>query len=410
MKTKKLITIVIGLLLLVSLFAGCGKTEPTASNDKQSNNNQPVIIRLGVWGSSPAEVKLLDDQIQAFQNQYSNIIIKKEVMTGDYLQAIQTKIASKTEPDVYYLDVALASSFISKGAILPIDEYLDKEDLKDFQPNLLSAYQSGGKTYGLPKDYNTLGLFYNKDMFQKAGVQVPTTWAELQDAAKKLTKDKVVGLSLPNDPQRFNAFILQSGGQINDGDKVAFNTPEAAKALDFYYSFLKDKTAKTPKDMGDGWPGDSLAKQNAAMVIEGGWMIPFMKDAAPNVNYGIAALPKGDKEGDLAFTVAYVMSKNTQHKEEAATVLKYLTGKDAQKLVADSGLAIPSRISMGDAFAKTFPERKPLVDMTSVSKVADYGLNGSKILDALGKAGEKLQLGQLTDGKAALQEAADAVK
>lgn len=211
---KKLMAIVLSIFMTASIFVGCSNTKttnttaPTTENQTPAPKDETVIVRLGCWGSSPAETQLLDDQIQAFQNANPNIVIKKEVITGDYLQAIQAKIASQTDPDVYYLDVSLASNFISKGVILPLDEYLDKEDLKDFQPNLLTGYQKDGKTYGLPKDYNTLALFYNEDMLKAANVQVPTTWAELQDAAKKLTSGKVVGLSLPNDPQRFNAFIL----------------------------------------------------------------------------------------------------------------------------------------------------------------------------------------------------------
>lgn len=430
MSSKRILALLVGLFFAVSLLAACGTnntastavpTTETASQPEaqtaqsttaETDKTEPkdVIISLGCWGSSPAETKLLDDQIQVFQNENPNITIKKLVQQGDYLQSIQTKIASKTEPDVYYLDVNLASNFMSKNILEALDAYIDKEDVKDFETNLLSAFQKDGVTYGLPKDYNTLVLFYNQDMFDKVKLKAPATWNELQEAAKKLTTDKVKGIVLPNDAARFGAFILQAGGKINNGNDPAFNTPEAAKGLDFYYSFFKNKYAATPKDLGDGWPGDSLARGKAAMVIEGGWMIPFMKDAAPNVKYGIAKLPKGELDGDLAFTVAYVMSKNSKNKDAAAKVISFLTGKAALQIVADSGLAIPSRKSMGGVYTQTYPERKPLVDMVPYSQVFDFGLNGSKIMDALNKAGEKLQLGQLTDAKAALADAESALK
>ena len=147
---------------------------------------------------------------------------------------MQTRIASKTAPDVYYLDVSLATAYMTKGVIAPIDEYLDKTDVADFQPNLLKGFQLNGKTYGLPKDYNTLALFYNKDMLAAANVQVPTTWDELMIAAQKLTTKSVKGLSLVDDVARFAPFIFQAGGKVTDNGKPAFNTPEAAKALDFY--------------------------------------------------------------------------------------------------------------------------------------------------------------------------------
>lgn len=168
--------------MLTCIFIGCG-TSKTASTTQENTANQDVMVTLGCWASSPAKTQLLDNQIQAFQNKYPNITIKTVVITGDYNQAMQTKIASKTAPDLYYLDVSLATAYMSKGVLAPLDEYLNKDDISDFEPNLLKGYQMDGKTYGLPKDYNTLGLFYNKEILEKSNVQVPTTWDELVTAA-----------------------------------------------------------------------------------------------------------------------------------------------------------------------------------------------------------------------------------
>lgn len=410
MRSKRFWALLLSIMVFAAIFSGCSnsnKTTPTQENE----TNKEVIVTLGCWASSPAETKLLDDQIQAFQNKFPNITIKTVVITGDYNQAMQTKIASKTAPDVYYLDVSLATAYMSKGVLEPLDSYLDQNDVADFEPNLLKGYQLNGKTYGLPKDYNTLGLFYNKDMLAQASVQVPATWDELMTAAQKLTAGKVKGLALSDDAARFIPFMFQAGGKvIDDSGKPAFNTPEGAKGLDFYYSFFKKGYAATPKDLGDGWNGDSFAHKKAAMVIEGGWLIPSMAQAGPDVKYGIAKLPKGDNEGDLAFTVAYVMNKNSKHKAEAAEVLKFLTGKEAQQLTAESGLAIPTRKSMNTVYAEKHPEAKALVDMTSSSQVFDFGMNGSKILDALNKAGEKLRLGQAADATTALKQAQDSLQ
>lgn len=406
MKSKKFWAFLVCIIMIAAVFSGCNNSNKTTPTTDQDTSNKEVVVTLGCWASSPAETQLLDNQIQAFQNKYPNITIKTVVITGDYNQSMQTKIASKTAPDVYYLDVSLATAYMSKGVLEPLDSYLDPNDVSDFEPNLLKGYQLNGKTYGLPKDYNTLGLFYNKDMLSQAGVQVPTTWDELMTAAQKLTVGKVKGLALSDDAARFIPFFFQAGGKvIDDSGKPAFNTPEAAKGLDFYYSFFKKGYAATPTDLGDGWNGDSFAKKKVAMVIEGGWLIPSMTTAGPDVKYGIARLPKGDNDGDLAFTVAYVMNKDSKHKAEAAEVLKFLTGKDAQELTAESGLAIPTRKSMNTVYAEKHPEAKALVDMTESSQVYDFGLNGSKILDALNKAGQKLRLGQAADAASALKDA-----
>ncbi|EOD01540.1 ABC transporter substrate-binding protein [Caldisalinibacter kiritimatiensis] len=400
---KKVSLLLVVLMLTGSLLVGCGG-DNTASNG-------PVTIKIGMWASSPAETELVDKQIAEFEKTYPNINIEKEVYTDDYLQQLQANIAAKTEPDVYYLDVYQAPAFMEKEVILPLDEYLDKNDVKDFEENLLNGFMKDGKIYGLPKDYNTLALFYNKEMFEEAGVDVPTTWAELEEAAKKLTKDGVKGIVLSNDAARFIPFIYQAGGKVVDeNNSPAFTTSEAAKGLGFYYSLLEKGYADTPANLGVGWNGDALAQEKAAMCIEGGWMIPFMKEAGPEVDYGIAKLPRGDKEGDLAFTVAYVMSKNTEHKEEAAEVIKFLTGKKAQEMVAESGLAIPTRKSMSQVFVDKYPERKPLVDMVEYSKVYQFGVKSSKILDELNNAGTKLQKGVESDSARVLKEAAENLK
>ena len=319
--------------------------------------------------------------------------------------------SAKTETDLYYLDSSLASSFIDKGVVAPLDEYLDKEDLKDFYPNLLEGFQKDGKTYGLPKDYNSLGIFYNKKMFKDAGITTPPkTWAEFEEVAKKLTKGKVKALSLPDDSARFAPFMFQAGGKIVDKEKMVFNSPEAVKGFEYYYSMFKKGYAAFPKELGDGWPGDSLAAQKVAMVIEGGWMIPFMKEKAPSVEYGIAELPKGEKQGNLLFTVAYSMSKNTKHPKEAAEAIKFLTGKKSQEMVANSGLAIPTRKSMGTVFTDKFPERKALVDGTKYANVFSYGTKFAKINLELGKAGERIRLGKTPDGKTALDDALKAAQ
>ena len=313
MKRNRIIALICTVALTATLFVGCGSKEAAKVEDKPKVETpaEPVTLSVQVWGGSPTETKLIDDQVSAFNAANPNIILKKEVAVGDYNQLMQTKIAAKTEADLFFLDVSLVPSFVDKGVVAPIDEYLDNEDLKDFLPNILEGFQVDGKTYGLPKDYNNLGLFYNKKMFADAGVTPPTTWAELEAVSKKLTKGKVKALSLTDESARFASFLFQAGGKITNGEEMVFNSPESIKGFEFYYSFFKNGYASTPKDLGDGWAGESLAKGNAAMVVEGGWLIPFMKDTAPALEYGIAELPAGEQKGNMLYTVAYAMSKNT---------------------------------------------------------------------------------------------------
>lgn len=413
--SKKLLSIfVLTIFVLATVLAGCSSSKNNTSSANETNTQKqetvkPVTIKLGMWSSSPAEKKIVDDQIAKFKEKYPNIDVQIETIVGDYMQKLQTELASNTAPDIFYLDSMPAPQLMSSGVLEPLDDYIKKYnvDVNDFEPALLSTFQWEGKTYGLPKDFNTLALFYNKDMFKAAGInEPPKTWEELRDVAKKLTKDGVKGLVLSADLARFDAFINQNGGSVYQDGKVTLNLPQNAQALDFYVGFItKDKVADTPQNMGEGWNGDAFAAKKAAMAIEGGWMIPFLKEKAPDLNYGIAELPAGKQKSTMAFTVAYVMNKNSQHKDEAFKLIEFLTGKEGQQFVVDSGLALPSRKSMQDGFKEKYPERAAFVDGASYAVPWQFGLYGTKVVDAANKACEALIMKQISSAQQALDNA-----
>jgi len=413
--SKKLLSIfVLTIFVLATVLAGCSSSKNNTSSANETNTQKqetvkPVTIKLGMWSSSPAEKKIVDDQIAKFKEKYPNIDVQIETIVGDYMQKLQTELASNTAPDIFYLDSMPAPQLMSSGVLEPLDDYIKKYnvDVNDFEPALLSAFQWEGKTYGLPKDFNTLALFYNKDMFKAAGInEPPKTWEELRDVAKKLTKDGVKGLVLSADLARFDAFINQNGGSVYQDGKVTLNLPQNAQALDFYVGLItKDKVADTPQNMGEGWNGDAFAAKKAAMAIEGGWMIPFLKEKAPDLNYGIVELPAGKQKSTMAFTVAYVMNKNSQHKDEAFKLIEFLTGKEGQQFVVDSGLALPSRKSMQEGFKEKYPERAAFVDGASYAVPWQFGLYGTKVVDAANKACEALIMKQISSAQQALDNA-----
>lgn len=415
MSKKFFSIIIIGILLMAAVFSGCSSKNNTSNAGNGTNTAQkqdvskPVVIKLGMWSSSPAEKKIVDDQIAAFKQKYPNIDVQIETVVGDYMQKLQTEIASNTAPDIFYLDSMPAPQLMSSGVLEPLDDYIKKNnvDVNDFESSLLSAFQWQGKTYGLPKDFNTLALFYNKDMFKAAGInEPPKTWDELKADAQKLTKNGVKGLVLSSDLARFEAFINQNGGSVYKDGKVTLNLPENAQALDFYTGLItKDKVADTPQNLGAGWNGDAFAAKKAAMAIEGGWMIPFLKDKAPDLNYGIAELPAGKQKSTMAFTVAYVMSKDSKHKDEAFKLIEFLTGKSGQQFVVDSGLALPSRKSMEEGFKAKYPERAAFIDGASYSVPWQFGLLGTKVPDAANKASDALIMKQAKSAQEVLDNA-----
>lgn len=167
---------------------------------------------------------------------------------------------------------------------------------------------------------------------------------------------------IPPDFARYLAFHYAAGAAIfsPDGTQIVINSPEAQRALEFYYGMYRDGIATTHTDAGAQWPGDGLAKDLADLVFEGNWIFPFLKDSAPDLQYGIAEMPAGPAgKATLGFTVSFSAFVDTKVPDAAWTVINYLTGPDGMLKWTSLGLAMPSRPGLAEAWLKQYPEREP---------------------------------------------------
>ncbi|MCL4514269.1 MAG: ABC transporter substrate-binding protein [Firmicutes bacterium] len=373
-----------------------------------------VTVRLSGWSSSPAEQKLVDDAIKSFEAKYPDIQVKYEpvVDTGQFPNKLKTMLASGTAPDVFYVDMSEAPGLMTRGLLSPLDKLMPSTKTKpeDFLSTLLEAFTYQGKIYGIPKDFNTLGLFYNKEMFDAAGVPYPTpdwTWEDLRAAAKKLTRDTddpakaQYGICLPIDAARWLPFLYQNGGAVLNaaGTKSLLDSEATVKALDFYTGFqLKEKTGVRNTDVGAGWGGDAFGKGKTAMVLEGGWLIPYLTQSFPNIKYGVVELPKGPKgRGNLYFTVAYAISGKSKNPEAAWKLIEHLTGAENQQKVLHSGFALPTRKALeNDRYFQENPNIAAIFQGYAYARPFQYGVNSGRVLDELGKMLERVFLGKAT--------------
>lgn len=392
---KRILTIILTLFI----FVGCFK-------ENEKTDNKIINLTLATWGSSPEETKMIEKQLELFHEKYPNIKVTKQVVIGDYNQVLQSDIAARMEADVFYLDSIVSSIYMTKEAIYPLDEFLTSEDKEDINQNVLSGFQYNGKVYGIPKDYNPLVMIYNTEMLKKAEVEVPRTWEELILAMEKIDKAGKAGLlgenysvpmSISNGGERIAPFILQNGGDVfnNEENKETFTEKPAIEAVEYYMDIIKRGYAKDPKSLGEAWNGDSFAREKVAMVIEGGWIIPYLATAAPELEYQIEKLPKGKKEGTMLFTVAYSLGRRSEHKKEAAELIKFLTEIEAQEILIDTGLGLPTRNSLTSKFIEKYPERKALIEMSNYGRAYNFGINGKKVSEELGKAIEELYIDTL---------------
>ena len=395
--------------LVAILVAACGGTPGTST---PSGTLGPLSgdVRISGWSSTPTEDALLTDSINAFKAANPGVNVKWEPIAQDYSTVLKTNLAAGTEADVFYIDVADIDSLMKTGKLLALDDYMAKTNTKkdDFVPTLINAFSYNGKVYGIPKDFNTLGLVYNKDLFKAAGVAEPTndwTWTDLQTAAKKLTSGGVVGLSLPADAARFMPFLWQAGG-----DLANINNAQGQAAVDFYTGFeAKDGVSKLPSELGMGWAGEAFEKGKAAMVFEGGWLPADLNNNFKNVNYGVVQMPKGTaSKSNLIFTVSYSISAKTKNPSAAWALLNYLTGADNQTKVLKAGFALPTRQALASQI--TNANSKAIFDGAPYGKPFNYASsNTSKVNDEIAKSLESIML-KKSSVKDALDKLATTIK
>lgn len=384
----------------------------------------PITLNVAGWSSSPAEDALVQQNLNKFQQTHPNIQVKWSTLTGDYPTKMRADVAGGNVPDVFYLQPGMAPEYITSGKLLNLSPYMAKDNVKatDYYSSLISPFTcQNGTVYGIPKDWNTLAVFYNKQMFQSAGIQPPTadwTWDDMRADAQKLTKagnaaTATYGITLPASSSRWLAFMFADGGTVlnKDGTQAAFNTQAGVNSLDFYASFAKDHSSVLPADVAAGWAGDAFGKQRAAMALEGGWLIPYMTENFPSVQYGIAPVPKSanGKRADLIFTNAWSGYSNTKHPEAAWELIKYMTGAEVQTSQLHAGFALPTLQNLSnDPYFTQNPGIKVMFDAATYGYADNYGPHDAIIHTKLDQAVEKVLLGK-ADAQTALSQAASQI-
>jgi multiple sugar transport system substrate-binding protein len=277
----------------------------------------------------------------------------KYVPTAEFGKTIVTQLSSGNAPDLFYLEDFAAKSLISTGKIMALNGVIDT---KPFLPSLNKVFSEGGKQYGVAKDFNTLTLYYNKDLFDQAKTAYPDdndTWTEFATkitAVQKALGTGYYGTCFPGEYSRFGAFAAATGWKPIVSGRTILDK-RFASAFKFYTDLVKAKVAIKPSVISAGWGGDCIKSGKVATAFEGGWALGFLRDQAPNLKYGTTLLPKdpaSGKRGNLIYTVAWAINAGVKNKAAAVKVFNALTSIEAQEFILRSGLALPSRISLQD--------------------------------------------------------------
>ena len=348
---KKRISIVMATAMAASMVAA---VPMTASAD------DTVELTFMGWEASPLETQAVQDGIAKFEEQYPNIKVNYTpgLAGSEYNAKLLSSAAAGSLPDVMFVAAESYRNIVAKGALMDItDKFNEDYPLDDFIDSSRTIMDVDGHVYGISSCTVSPILYYNKDVFDAAGIEYPNAdpancWTidEFREVAKQLTTDDIYGVyGLETVADTLNAQLLSNGASRYNEDytESTMNSPEAKEVFETIKAIrVEDGSAPDASTLDAvGMSATQMLETGkVAMLISGSWSLQEL--AAAGMNVGMAPLPSYGEVLTTGQAHLHCISATTEHPDEAWLFLQFLSGMDYQGALTKSGLWMPNRHSM----------------------------------------------------------------
>lgn len=406
MKNKKALKVCSLLLALTMGVTGCGgnsgqadkesgertaesrfeiQAESAAAPETSADTDEKIVLRYMTWEDGDWQ-KFSEEFIADYMEKNPNVIIQYEPVAGsEYMTKLKTSLSSGTGPDICWVDNW--KELFDKGVFEPLDSYIEKYDfdIEGQNPSLVEAGSYEDQIYGLFGWAGVTGIYYNKELFDNAGVPYPEdgwTWDECREIAAKLTSgsgaEKVYGLDTQLDWNgQYEVMMWGNGARIIDENlnyEGVMNSDKMVQAVDWYTGFVKEGLSPRSTSLKAAGGGDEMFKSGklAMHYAFSGFAQSLRASGDFDMDkVGVVSLPvanKGDKPAvNVSFTNPICINKDSKYKEEAFKFLAARVGAETQRDFCSRGWTVPATsalaIEMGlmdDPLLKTFVD--PIVN------------------------------------------------
>jgi len=395
--------------LIIVVLSGCTPRQPAEA--PETAKRPKTQITLFTW-TPEDELRVNQELIAKFESEHPDIQVKLiNDASHAAMQKLQTMIAGGTPPDVMSIHGAFLIPLAAKGALYDLGKLARRDpnfDIGDFYPRLLELCRYKGILYSIPRYTSVYALFYNKELFDSAGLSYPDdtwTWKTYLETAKKLTKDTdgdgendQWGCTIDFWGARLYPWLWQNGADLMNKDRTRciIDSPEAIEALQFVHDLAhKYHVAPLSNPNNEDETLDSFCVGKIGMYMTGPWDIQALRDAekSSGLKWDVAPLPKGKVQATMLGMENYGIAAATKHIHEAWALYKYLVSPQSQEIMADRLDKMPSRISVAEG---------PYL-------AADCGYNRKVFVDALKYAHKPPNIPQWNEIQGILKENFDAI-
>lgn len=363
-----------GFVILLTL-AGCGPTYSPGT----------IVLRVGNWGGAKEGNDLdkrIDKIYRDFEKENPGVIVQEESIPDAYVAKISLAYVAKAEPDVLMLDASSSALFIHSEIVTDLTPLIDADPtfhLDDYYPNVVDIARRGKALYAIPQDFTPMVVYYNKRLFDKAGVPYPTsdwTFDQFRTIAQKLTIEgdkpddaaKQYGFAFTNWPAGWVMWLWNNGADhiSPDGTKAVgyLDSPKSVQAVTFLRDLVHEGLAPSISQTAS-LGVDLFANGQAAMAVSGHWSMvgykaaPKGPDGKPKITWddlGVVALPHNIPQSQtVMYESGYAIGAHCKQREAAWKFIRYMTSHRVQSVYQESGIAVCGRKDVVEERAKSSP-------------------------------------------------------
>ena len=321
-------------------------------------------ITFGIWDKAqePAMLQI----IEAFNQHYPDIAVSISTTAfGPYFERLRIQATGDDLPDVFWINGPNFELYASYGMLQDLTD-LEGFDTANYPPNMVELYSYQGTPYAIPKDFDTVALWFNRDLLQRAGVDEPTgswSWDEYRDASEIVTRalgdEQIWGNpgGVANQALIY-PLILQAGGFIISEDRTTsgYDSPEALEAFRYLDGMIRDGITPDVRYTTENPPKDLFNNGRTALYLSGNWEAALLQESPVREHLGVAPMIHGAQEANVIHGIGCAMSSRSRHKPAASAFLAFLGSEEANRIQAEAGAANPAFVGTNDAYVEAIPE------------------------------------------------------
>ncbi|MCI8783543.1 MAG: sugar ABC transporter substrate-binding protein [Dorea sp.] len=360
-RMKKLAAAGLAAALAMGVSAGCAEKEGSEGGGK-------VKLAVGIWDTN--QKPTLEAMIEAYTKENPDVSVEIQLTPWkDYWTKLEASATGGTAPDIFWLNTLHAEVYQEGGILADLTEAADKSDIglyENYAKAMTSAYTIGGKLYAIPKDTGTAALWYNKDLFDEAGVDYPSddwNWDDMLAASEKLKGNMgegVYAIGSPVDFENYSSTIFAAGGNIINEDKTAptYTMPETMEGVQCWIDLIEKGYSPSIADLTDSSAATRFEAGRLAMFMGGSYMTTqFASNEEIKGKIDLVEYPSyNGKEPNMAGGLGYAVYKKSKQLDAATDFALWLGGEEAMKIQGEMGSVISARTDAQKYFSDTIPE------------------------------------------------------